>query len=139
MPLKGKVFISVKDKDKPPLPSMANTLVSLGFSLVATKGTAFYLQQHGIKTESVNKVLEGRPHCVDLIKSNEIDFVINTVTGAKAQKDSFSIREAALQHNVPFTTTISGAKAAINAIEVMLKKEINIRSIQEYHEKAVSD
>jgi carbamoyl-phosphate synthase large subunit len=133
MPLKGKVFISVKDKDKPPLPSMANALVSLGFSLVATKGTAFYLQQHGIQTETVNKVLEGRPHCVDLIKSNVIDFVINTVTGAKAQKDSFSIREAALQHNVPYTTTISGAKAAINAIEVTLKKKMNIHSLQEYH------
>jgi len=138
MPLKGKVFISVKDKDKPPLPAMAGALVSLGFSLVATKGTAFYLQQHGIRTETVNKVLEGRPHCVDLIKSKEIAFVINTVTGAKAQKDSFSIREAALQHNVPYTTTIAGAKAAINAIEVTLKKKINILSLQEYHKKAVS-
>jgi carbamoyl-phosphate synthase large subunit len=133
MPLKGKVFISVKDKDKPPLPAMASALISIGFSLVATKGTAFYLEQHGIKTETINKVLEGRPHCVDLIKSNKIAFVINTVTGAKAQKDSFSIREAALQQNVPYTTTIAGAKAAINAIEVTLKKKINIRSIQEYH------
>ncbi|KPK02427.1 MAG: carbamoyl phosphate synthase large subunit [Nitrospira bacterium SG8_35_4] len=139
MPLSGKVFISVKDKDKPPLPAMASTLISLGFSLVATKGTAFYLEQHGIKTETVNKVLEGRPHCVDLIKSKEIAFVINTVTGAKAQKDSFSIREAALQHNVPYTTTIAGAKAGIKAIEVTLKKNMNIRSIQEYHKKAVSD
>ena len=133
VPLKGKVFISVKDEDKPPLPSMAGTLISLGFSIVATKGTAAYLEQHGIRTETVNKVAEGRPHCVDLLKSDEIDFVINTVTGAKAQKDSFSIREAALQHNVPFTTTIAGAKATINAIEVTLKKEINICSLQEYH------
>jgi carbamoyl-phosphate synthase large subunit len=138
MPLKGKVFISVKDKDKPPLPQIASALVSFGFSIVATKGTAFYLQQHGITTETVNKVQEGRPHCVDLIKNNEIDFVINTVTGAKAQKDSFSIRETALHHNVPYTTTIAGAKAALKAIEVTLKKKITIHSLQEYHGKAVS-
>ena len=137
VPLKGNVFISVKDEDKPPLPSMAGTLVSLGFTIVATKGTAAYLEQHGIRTETVNKVAEGRPHCVDLLKSDEIDFVINTVTGAKAQKDSFSIREAALQHNVPFTTTIAGAKATINAIEVTLKKEINICSLQDYHKQAI--
>lgn len=137
VPLKGNVFISVKDEDKPPLPSMAGTLISLGFTIVATKGTAAYLEQHGIRTETVNKVAEGRPHCVDLLKNDAIDFVINTVTGAKAQKDSFSIREAALQHNVPFTTTIAGAKATINAIEVTLKKEINICSLQDYHKQAL--
>ncbi len=137
VPLKGNVFISVKDEDKPPLPSMAGTLISLGFSIVATKGTAAYLEQHGIKTETVNKVAEGRPHCVDLLKSDGIDFVINTATGAKAQKDSFSIREAALQHNVPYTTTIAGAKAAINAIEVTLKKELNIYSLQDYHKQVL--
>jgi carbamoyl-phosphate synthase large subunit len=133
MPLKGRVFISVKDKDKPAIQSLAGKLLSLGFSIVATKGTAFYLNQLGLKADLVNKVTEGRPHCVDLIKNKDIDFVINTVTGAKAQKDSFSIREAALQYNVTYTTTIAGAKAAINAIEIMVKKEINIQSLQEYH------
>ena len=133
MPLRGRVFISVKDKDKPAIQSMAGKLLSLGFSIIATKGTAFYLNQLGMKAELVNKVTEGRPHCVDLIKNKDIDFVINTVTGAKAQKDSFSIREAALQYNVTYTTTIAGAKAAINAIEVMLKKEMSIKSLQEYH------
>jgi carbamoyl-phosphate synthase large subunit len=133
MPLKGRVFISVKDKDKPAIQSLAGKLLSLGFSIVATKGTAFYLNQLGLKADLVNKVTEGRPHCVDLIKNKDIDFVINTVTGAKAQKDSFSIREAALQYNVTYTTTIAGAKAAINAIEIMVNKEINIQSLQEYH------
>ena len=133
MPLKGKVLISVKDKDKPPIPSIAGKLISLGFSIAATKGTAFYLQQHGIDVETVNKVTEGSPDCVDLIKNRGIDFVINTVTGAKAQKDSFSIREASLQYNVTYTTTIAGARAAINAIEVMLKKDISIKSLQEHH------
>ncbi len=133
VPLSGKVFISVKDKDKPALPPMARKLLSLGFSLTATRGTAFYLRQFGIDVETVNKVGEGRPHCVDLIKNREIDFVINTVTGAKAQKDSFSIRETALQYNITYSTTIAGARAAINAIEVMKKKNLGIKSLQEYH------
>ncbi|MDH4028723.1 MAG: carbamoyl phosphate synthase large subunit, partial [Nitrospirota bacterium] len=133
MPLSGKVFISVKDTDKAAILPLAKKLVSLGFSITATRGTAFYLNQLGIKAEIVYKVNEGRPHCVDLIKNRSIDFIINTVTGAKAKKDSFSIRESALQSNVPYTTTVSGARATINAIEVMLKKKINIKSIQEYH------
>jgi carbamoyl-phosphate synthase large subunit len=134
MPLSGKVFLSIKDKDKPSLPPMAKTLLSLGFSLVATKGTAAYLKENGIEIDVINKVTEGRPHCVDLIKNKEIDMIINTVSGAKAQKDSFSLREAALQSQVPYTTTIAGAKATINAIEITIKKENKIRSIQEYHD-----
>lgn len=133
IPRSGTIFISVKDKDKPALPPLANTLISLGFSIVATRGTAFYLGQIGIRADVVNKVTEGRPDCVDMIKNREIAFVINTVTGAKAQKDSFSIREAALQYNVPYTTTISGARAAIKAMGVLLRDELNIRSLQEYH------
>jgi carbamoyl-phosphate synthase large subunit len=133
IPLKGKVFISVKDSDKPHISEIARKLVSLGFKIVATRGTAFYLKQYGIDVETVNKVNEGKPHCVDLIKNGEIDFIINTVTGTKARRDSFSIREAALQYNVPYTTTISGARATVNAIEVILKKQININSLQEYH------
>ncbi|MEN8264742.1 MAG: carbamoyl-phosphate synthase large subunit [Nitrospirota bacterium] len=133
MPLSGTVFISVKDKDKAAISSMASKLVSLGFSLIATKGTAFYLRQQGMNAETVNKVGEGRPNIVDFIKSKEINLIINTVTGAKAQKDSFSLREAALQYNVPYTTTVAGARATINAIEVVLKKQINIHSLQEYH------
>ncbi|RJR16514.1 MAG: carbamoyl-phosphate synthase large subunit [Nitrospiraceae bacterium] len=133
MPLKGTVFISVKDWDKPAITSLASILVSLGFKIIATRGTAFYLNQLGIKADTVNKVTEGRPHCVDLIKNKEIDLIINTVTGAKANKDSFSIRESALQYNVTYTTTISGARAAIKAIEVMLKKQLSIKSLQEYH------
>ncbi len=133
MPLSGKVFFSVKDKDKAPLPPMAKTLASLGFSLIATKGTAAYLKKHGIEVEVVNKVTEGRPHCVDLIKNKEIAMIINTVTGAKAKKDSFSLREAALQNQVAYTTTIAGARAAINAIEITIKEKSNIKSLQEYH------
>jgi len=133
MPLRGTVFISVKDWDKPAITSLASNLAALGFKIIATRGTAFYLNQLGIKADTVNKVTEGRPHCVDLIKNKEIDLIINTVTGAKAKKDSFSIRESALQYNVTYSTTISGARAAIKAIEVMLKRQLSIKSLQEYH------
>ncbi len=137
MPLRGTVFISVKDWDKPAITPLASKLVSLGFKIIATRGTAFYLNQLGIRADTVNKVTEGRPHCVDLIKNKGIDFIINTTAGAKAKKDSFSIRESALQYNVAYTTTISGARAAIKAIEVMLKKQLNIKSLQEYHKGRV--
>jgi len=133
MPLSGKVFISVKDKDKPSLPPIVSKFLALGFSIIATKGTAAYLRKQELKVDAVNKVAEGRPNIVDLIKNREINFVINTVTGTKAQRDSFSIRESALQHGVTYTTTIAGAKAAVNAIEVILKKQFNIKSLQEYH------
>jgi carbamoyl-phosphate synthase large subunit len=133
MPLKGRVFISVKDKDKPSLPPMAGKLIEMGFSVTATGGTAAFLGVHGLKVDTVYKVGEGRPDIVDLIKNNEINFVINTVSDAKAQRDSFSIRESALRQGVPYTTTLSGAKAAVNAIEVVLKEDLSVRSLQEYH------
>jgi carbamoyl-phosphate synthase large subunit len=135
IPLKGKVFISIKDKDKPSLPPLADRLLSAGFSIVATKGTALFLMDHGVTVESVNKVIEGRPNVVDLIKNNEIDFVINTVSGAKAQADSFSIRESALRHGIPYSTTMSGFSAAVEAVEMMLKKRPSVRSLQEYHKR----
>lgn len=134
MPLSGKIFISVKDKDKHHLPSLAGKLLSLGFSLIATKGTAAYLHNNGLDVKVVNKVNEGRPNIVDYIKNREIHFIINTVSGSKAQKDSFALRESALQYKIPYTTTIAGAKAAINAIEVLLKEQINIKSLQQYHD-----
>ncbi|MCK5427658.1 MAG: carbamoyl phosphate synthase large subunit, partial [Thermodesulfovibrionia bacterium] len=129
----GKIFISVKDKDKSFLPPMVTKLISLGFSIVATRGTALYLKKQGLKVETVNKVTEGRPNIVDYIKNNGIHFIINTVSGAKAQKDSFSLRENALQRRIPYTTTIAGAKATIMAVEIIQKKQLNIKSLQEYH------
>jgi carbamoyl-phosphate synthase large subunit len=133
IPLHGKVFISVKDKDKSALPSMVSKLITFGFSIIATRGTAEYLKSNGLQIDVINKVGEGRPDIVDYIKNKEIDFVINTVSGTKAQHDSFSIREAALQHRITYTTTIAGARATINAIEVILEKKVNIKSLQKYH------
>ncbi len=138
IPLSGKIFISLKDKDKPASVFIVKKLLELGFSVIATRGTAQYLKEHGINVGVVNKVAEGRPHIVDLIKNKEINFIINTVSDTQAQKDSFSIRQSALQYKIPFTTTISGAIAAVEAIEVLKKKKINIKSIQEYHKDLLS-
>ncbi|MDO8282789.1 MAG: carbamoyl-phosphate synthase large subunit [Thermodesulfovibrionia bacterium] len=135
MPKSGKVFISVKDKDKPALLSLAKKLIEMKFTLVATKGTSEYFRESGLEVETINKVTEGRPNIVDLIKNDKISFVINTVSGEKAHKDSFYIRENALLQRVPYTTTVSGAAAAVNAIEAVLKEHVNIRSIQSYHKK----
>jgi carbamoyl-phosphate synthase large subunit len=137
IPTSGKIFMSVKDKDKTQTVDIARKLRELGFKLVATKGTAGYLHDHGIEVDVINKVMEGRPHVVDLIKNKEINFIINTVTGSQAQKDSFSIRRSALQYRIPYTTTISSAKAVVMAIESLLKRELKIKSIQEYHEKEI--
>jgi carbamoyl-phosphate synthase large subunit len=133
IPDSGKIFISLKDKDKPASVAIVRKLFDIGLSVIATRGTARYLKDNGLDVEVVNKVAEGRPHIVDLIKNKEIHFVINTVSGAQAQKDSFSIRESALQYKVPFTTTMSGAFAVVTAIEMLKKERVHIKSIQEYH------
>jgi carbamoyl-phosphate synthase large subunit len=136
IPLSGRIVISIKDEDKPGICNIVERLFASGFSVTATKGTAAFLSEKGLEVEVVNKVVEGRPHIVDLIKNKEIVFVINTVSGAQAQKDSFSIRRSALQYGVPYTTTVAGARAVVNAIEMLKKKKINIKSIQEYHKNS---
>ena len=133
IPLSGKIVISIRDKDKPGICDVVKRLYASGFTVIATKGTAAFLDEKGIEVEVINKVVEGRPHIVDLIKNKEIVFVINTVSGAQAQKDSLSIRRSALQYGIPYTTTVAGARAVVNAIEMLKKKKISIKSIQEYH------
>jgi carbamoyl-phosphate synthase large subunit len=133
MPVSGRVFLSVKDKDKPGLLEVAQGLEKAGFSIVATRGTAEYLRKRGITVETVNKVTEGRPHIVDQIKDMQVDFVINTVHGAEAQKDSYSIRRTTLMKGIPYFTTISAAKAAVRGIAAIKKNHLQVKSIQEYH------
>ena len=133
LPLAGKIVISIRDKDKPGICDIVSRLYAAGFTVIATRGTAKFLNEKGHDVEVINKVAEGRPHIVDLIKNKEIVFVINTVSGAQAQKDSLSIRRSALQYGVPYTTTVSGARAVVTAIERLQQEQINIRSIQEYH------
>ncbi len=139
IPSKGRFFLSVKDKDKPLIIEIARRLQKAGIQLIATKGTAEYLRLNGIYVETVNKINEGRPNIVDLIKNNEISFIINTVSGARAKKDSFYIRNSAIKYNVPYTTTISGARAVVSAIEMLLRKDLTIKSIQDYHGISIKD
>jgi carbamoyl-phosphate synthase large subunit len=135
MPMTGRVFISVKDKDKPAVLEVAAGLEKAGFTLVATRGTAEYLRKRGVTVETVNKVFEGRPHIVDSIKDRQIDLVINTVHGAESQKDSYSIRRTTLTQGIPYFTTISAAKAAVKGIAAMKAKPLQVKSIQEYQKQ----
>ena len=132
MPVSGRVFLSVKDKDKAGLLEVAQGLEKAGFTIVATRGTADYLRKRGITVETVNKVTEGRPHIVDQITDMQIDLVINTVHGAQSQKDSYSIRRTTLIKGVPYFTTISAAKAAVRGISAIKTRPIQVKSIQEY-------
>jgi len=133
IPLKGRVFISVMNKDKRSIVFVAKKLVDLGFELVATKGTARVLSNNGIPVQTVFKVGEGRPDIVDQMKNGEIHLVINTPSGKKPKTDQVSIRSQSVAHNIPCITTLSGAEAVVNGIESLLKKGISVKSIQEYH------
>ncbi len=135
LPRGGTALLSVKDQDKPAALRVARKLRQLGFRIEATRGTAAYLNEHGVESETVNKVTEGRPHLVDHIKNGDISLVINTVWGESAVADSASIRREALQRGVAYCTTMPGASAAARGIEAILKKELTIRSLQEYHRR----
>ena len=132
LPVSGKVFISVKDKDKPAMADPARKLIDLGFEIVATQGTSTYFRSLGIACNETNKVLEGSPHIVDSIKNGEISLVFNTTEGAQAISDSFSLRRAALTEHVPYYTTIAGALAAVQAIETLLTGSLEVTPLQTY-------
>jgi carbamoyl-phosphate synthase large subunit len=129
----GKAFISVRDGDKPRVADVARLLIGRGFTLVATSGTARYLGEQGIACEQINKVIEGRPHIVDLIKNGEIVYIVNTTEGKAAIADSFSIRREALQHRVTYSTTVPGARALIQAIDT--RNHPRVWSLQELHKE----
>jgi carbamoyl-phosphate synthase large subunit len=131
LPRKGTAFISVRDVDKQAVVPVARDLVELGFRLVATSGTAALLDDAGLAVERVNKVAEGRPNIVDMLKNGEIAYVINTTEGRKAIADSAEIRRSALQHKVPYTTTLAGAAATAEALKY--GEEKTVRSLQDLH------
>jgi carbamoyl-phosphate synthase large subunit len=133
LPLTGTVFISVKDQDKKIILSTAQKLSHLGFKVMATSGTSRFLEQAGLPNQKVNKVREGRPHIVDLMKNGEVQLVINTTIGSKSVSESCSIRQTALIRRIPYTTTVAGARATAEAIEVLQQKKLSVRTIQEYH------
>jgi carbamoyl-phosphate synthase large subunit len=107
----------------------------LGFKIMATSGTATFLEKHGIVNERVNKVREGRPDIVDMIKNGRIDLVINTTSDKKAISESYSIRRTALTFDIPYTTTLAGAKATALAIKAMKEEKLEVKTLQEYHER----
>jgi len=131
IPLDGKAFISVREVDKPELPELAKNYHDLGFKLVATKGTAKVIAEAGIPVEAVNKVMEGRPHIVDMLKNDEIDLIVNTTEGRQAIADSATIRSTALRHNVYCTTTIASAKAVYEAL--VFGGDTSVNSLQHLH------
>jgi carbamoyl-phosphate synthase large subunit len=135
LPTSGKVFLSVKNRDKRAVLQIAKRLAEMGFSLVATAGTAKLLQRQGMTVETVYKVAESyRPNIVDLMKRGEIALVFNTPEDGRARKDSYLIRRTAVTQNIPYYTTVDGAQAAIGGIEALLKGEISVTPLQEYHD-----
>jgi len=106
--------------------------VEMGFTLVATRGTAQYLREAGLTVELVNKVLEGRPHIVDQMLSGEVQLIFNTTEGAQAIADSFSLRRTALTNGIPYYTTVAGARAAVQAIQALRAGSLEVASLQSY-------
>jgi len=133
LPSEGNVFLSVKKSDKRNGVFIAKKLSDLGFKLYATKGTGKVLANNNIEVRFINKVSEGRPHIVDMIKNNEIQFIINTPGGKGTKADGVLIRSGAVQYKIPYTTTLSGAQAAVNAIETMKQGPISVKALQDYY------
>ena len=133
LPSEGNVFISVADIDKCGIVDIATRLCGLGFSVVATKGTRDHLKANGIEANMIKKVHEGRPHVEDAIRSKEIALVINTPLDEPSQYDDFLVRRAAVMNNVPYTTTLAGAKAAVEGIEALQRSGIEVCALQDYH------
>lgn len=133
LPRRGNVFISVRDKDKQNVVSIAGRLKSLGFRIYATSGTAAILKKNAIKVSVLPKIAEGRPNVLDLMKDNKIQLVINTPSGRIPRQDEVKIRSHVILYNIPYTTTISGAQATVNGIEALLKKDLEVKPLQQYH------
>ncbi len=132
LPLAGTVFISVKDRDKPAMIEPGRRLVEMEFRLIATDGTARYLVAQGLPVRTVNKVLQGSPHAVEAMLSGEIKMVFNTTLGRQAIKDSFSLRETALKHGIPYFTTVAGCHAAVQAIAALKSGDLEVAPLQSY-------
>ncbi len=132
VPTEGTVFVSVRDGDKQRIEPTIRMLADLGFKIQATGGTARHLQEAGLPAHKINKVSEGRPHVVDLIKNGGIQLVVNTTEGAQALADSRSLRQAALMHKVPYYTTLAGAVAAAQGIKAYVAGDLDVRALQDY-------
>jgi carbamoyl-phosphate synthase large subunit len=132
LPLKGCVFVSVRDSDKEEIVGAIRTLADMGFRVLATRGTKRVLDAHAVPCEQVNKVLEGRPHIVDAMKNGEVHLVFNTTEGAKALADSKDIRRTALLYHIPYYTTLAGALAATEGIKALDAGTLSVAPLQSY-------
>jgi len=132
LPMSGTVFVSVRHGDKDAVVSVAKSLVAQGFHLLATRGTANKLAEHGIECEKVNKISQGRPHILDKLKDGQVQWIINTSSGSRTTEDSYSIRRAALDYHIPYTTTITGAASMTMAIATLSEREIDVKTVQEF-------
>jgi len=137
LPLSGKVFFSVKDSDKPHAVELARDFIALGFTLCSTSGTSKLLRESGVEVQHVNKLQEGRPNCIDMIKNGEIQLVINTPRGMIPRHDENAIRAAAWSNNVCIMTSLTGVRASINGIKAMKAKRVDVRPLQSYRGNVV--
>jgi len=133
LPIRGNVFVSVKNNDKKELVPIAKKLLKLGFKLLGTVGTTNFLLKNNIFIKKINKISEGSPHVVDFLKINKINLVINTTEGKTSTGDSYVMRRNTLITNTPYYTTIKGANAAVNSIEILKKSKLRVRSLQSIH------
>lgn len=133
LPLSGKVFVSVNNRDKRSIVYIVKKLADLGFEIVATSGTCAVLKKNGIDCGLVRKVKEGEPNVLDLVNKGEISLIINTPGDKKTKTDEAKIRSAAVMHNIPLITTVSGAQATVNGIEAYKKKGFSVKALQDYH------
>ncbi|MBN9431173.1 MAG: carbamoyl-phosphate synthase large subunit [Bosea sp.] len=136
LPVSGTVFVSMRDSDKEGIVEAMRRLEALGFRIIATSGTQRFLAEQGIACAKINKVLEGRPHIVDAIKNGDVQLVFNTTEGARALGDSRAMRRAALQHKVPYYTTLAGAVAAAQGVEAYATGVLEVRPLQSYFSAA---
>ncbi|MEA3188088.1 MAG: carbamoyl-phosphate synthase large subunit, partial [Chthoniobacter sp.] len=133
LPLRGNVFISVKDSQKPEVAALAKEFAELGFKIFATSGTAAAIQANKVPVTRLFKLAEGRPHVLDMIKNGDIDFIINTPAGKTPRHDEIKIRSAAVAARIPIMTTLRAAKASVTGIRSLLKSGLSVKSLQEYH------
>jgi carbamoyl-phosphate synthase large subunit len=136
LPVSGRVFISVRDDDKPGMVELGARLSRMGFEIIATVGTAEYFRAREVPCQTVFKVNEGRPHIVDKLIDREIDLVFNTTSGKKAIEDSYSIRRQTLMNGIPYFTALTSCRAAVAAIEALRQGPLTVKSMQEYHRAA---
>ncbi|MBU2628010.1 MAG: carbamoyl-phosphate synthase large subunit, partial [Proteobacteria bacterium] len=135
LPTQGTVFISVQDKDKTAALSVAKKFHEMGFTIMATRGTATFLNDHDVPTTLVKKVSAGRPHVVDAVTNKEIQLILNTGASSQTKQDGYEIRRAAIKYKIPYATTTDGAKAICSAIQALKKESLSVKTIQDYHQE----